>query len=33
MMETIYSHPFLTTWFILCIGFWLTVAAGQINKS
>lgn len=31
-METIYSHPLLTTWFIIVIGFWLTVAASQINK-
>jgi hypothetical protein len=31
-METIYEHPFLTTWFIMSIGFRLTVAAGQFKK-
>ena len=32
-METIYEHPFITTWFIFLFGFWLTVAASQINKN
>lgn len=31
-METIYNHPILTTFFIFQIGFWLTVACGQINR-
>jgi hypothetical protein len=32
-MDTIYAHPLLTTWFIFFIGFWLTIAMSQINKS
>jgi hypothetical protein len=30
-MELLYEHPFITTWFIGCVGFWLTAAAGQLN--
>ncbi len=30
-METIYSHPILTTFFIFQIGFWITVAASQLK--
>jgi hypothetical protein len=32
-MEAIYNHPILTSAFIFQIGFWLTIAVGQIRKS
>lgn len=31
-MEAVYEHPIWTLVFLATIGFWLTVAAGQINR-
>lgn|GEM_PF-4770220 len=30
-METIYSHPILTSFFTFQLGFWLTVALSQLK--
>ncbi|SFN14189.1 hypothetical protein SAMN05421832_11662 [Psychrobacillus psychrodurans] len=32
-METIYSHPWLTSFFIFQLGFWVTVAFSQVKLS